>query len=112
MTTIAAHAENQLNPRAASVAERIAGLETERDWIGLVAPGVSIPFDSIRSPGTYICNWNGHLLRIPAAALVPNGVMNLVGPEPLFVTKISDDPDLPVVRARQIATRLQLEPTF
>lgn len=60
---------------------------TQAGWIGLVPPGVSIPFDSIRAPGTYVCNWNGHLLRVPESALVPDGVINLVGPEPLFVTR-------------------------
>ena len=38
--------------------------QIEHGWIGLVSPGVSIPFDSIRSPGAYVCNWNGHLLRV------------------------------------------------
>jgi hypothetical protein len=82
------------------------------DWIGLVSPGVSIPFDSIRSPGTYICNWNGHLLRIPESALVPDGVINIVGPEPLFVTKLSDDPAVPLSKARQAATELHRAPNF
>lgn len=81
-------------------------------WVGLVNPGVSIPFDSIRTPGCYVCNWNGHLLRVPESALVPNGVLNIVGPEPLFVTKISDDAALPLTRARQAARSLNLRVTF
>ncbi len=86
-------------------------VERER-WVGLVNPGVSIPFDSIRSPGAYVCNWSGHLLRVPPAALIPNGVMNIVGPEPLYVTKLSDDPDISLGGARQIARTLKLRPTF
>ncbi|MEW6251035.1 MAG: hypothetical protein AB1716_10340 [Planctomycetota bacterium] len=81
-------------------------------WVGLVRPGVCIPFDSIRSPGAYICNWSGHLLRVPPATLVPNGVMNIVGSEPLYVTKISEDPDVPLTRARQLARGLNLRPAF
>lgn len=84
----------------------------EPGWIGLVPTGVSIPFDSIRSPGTYICNWSGHLLRVPGSALVPNGVVNIVGPEPLFVTKISDDPSVPMSKARQAAASLHLSVNF
>jgi hypothetical protein len=84
----------------------------QQGWIGLVDPGVSIPFDSIRSPGTYVCNWNGHLLRVPQRALVPDGVINIVGPEPLFVTKISDDPSVPLSRARQAAAELQVPVNF
>lgn len=69
------------------------------------APLPSIPFDTIEAPGTYVCNWNGYLLRVPEGALGPGNrrVFNLVGTEPLFVTKISDDPGLSVGRARQIA---------
>jgi hypothetical protein len=85
---------------------------SEQGWIGLVPPGVSIPFDSIRSPGTYVCNWSGHLLRVPHSALVPDAVLNIVGPEPLFVTKISDDPAVPLSQARQVALELNLTVNF
>jgi hypothetical protein len=91
---------------SAAVAQPMEG------WVGLVNPGVSIPFDSIRTPGCYVCDWNGHLLRVPERALVPNGVLNIVGPEPLFVTKISDDPALPLTRARQAAADLNLRVVF
>jgi hypothetical protein len=86
--------------------------QSEHRWIGLVNPGVRIPFDSIRSPGTYVCNWNGHLLRVPERALVPDGVINLVGPEPLLVTKISDDPAVPLREARQVAAELHLTESY
>jgi len=82
------------------------------EWIGLVKPGVSIPFDSIRAPGAYVCNWNGHLLRVPERALVPDGVINIIGPEPLLVTKISDDPSVPLARARQAARQYNLSANF
>lgn len=73
----------------------------------------TIPFDAIRSPGSYICNWNGHLLRIPAGTVRPEGEpINLVGPTPLFVTKISDDPGLPLSQARELATELRVKPSF
>ncbi len=81
-------------------------------WVGMVTPGASIPMDSIRTPGAYVCNWNGHLLRIPERALVPDGVINIVGPEPLFVTKISDDPDVTLNQARQLALQLNLQTSF
>ena len=86
--------------------------EVKHGWIGLVSLGVSIPFDSIRSPGAYVCNWNGHLLRVPEIALVPNGVINIVGSEPLFVTKISDDPAMPLTKARRAAAEMRLATSF
>ena len=90
----------------------VATRPSEARWVGMVAPGVSVPMDSIRTPGTYVCNWNGHLLRVPERALVPDGVVNIVGPEPLFVTKISDDPDISLGRARQMAASLKLPTSF
>ncbi len=75
--------------------------------------GVSIPFDSIRAPGSYVCNWNGYLLRVPSGSVsVRARPINLVGSAPLFVTKISDDPDLPVTAARQVAAELNLKISF
>lgn len=77
-------------------------------------PAFSIPFDTIQDPGTYVCNWNGFLLRVPRGALGPQSgrCINIVGSEPLFVTKISADPDLPVSRARQIASGFNLRISF
>lgn len=72
-------------------------------WIGEVPLGQSIPFDAIRTAGCYVCTWSGHLLRVPEKALVPDGVMNIVGRSPLFVTKISHDPDCSLAEARRSA---------
>lgn len=74
----------------------------------------AIPFDTIRTPGSYVCNWNGFLLRVPPDAMGPDGgrALNIVGAEPLFVTKISDDPDLPLPRARAFATQHRLRVNF
>jgi len=78
------------------------------------ATAISIPFDTIREPGTYVCNWNGFLLRVPVGMPGPGQgrALNLVGSEPLLVTKISDDPQLPVVQARALATALSLKISF
>jgi len=64
--------------------------------------GITVPFDSINEPGCYICNWSGHLLRVPDDGIAPGRSprMNLVGCDPLYVTKISDNPFIPVTKAR------------
>lgn len=70
---------------------------------------VSIPLDAVSGAGTYVCNWNGQLLRVPPGAATPRGLaINIVGREPLFVTRISDDPRLPLERARERAAALRL----
>jgi hypothetical protein len=67
--------------------------------------GAEIPFDAITAAGAYVCNWSGHLLRVPTDSLLPEGslALNMVGGEPLTVTKISDDPDVPLPAARGLA---------
>ncbi|MHC4064508.1 MAG: hypothetical protein ACYSUI_08405 [Planctomycetota bacterium] len=73
--------------------------ETEFNTKGF---GTRIPFDSLNECGTYVCNWSGHLLRVPEDAIKPgrSPLMCMTGKEPLFVTKISDDPYIPVSKAR------------
>jgi hypothetical protein len=68
-------------------------------------PGARVAFDTISSPGAYVCDWSGHLLRIPDRAVTPARCpgLNIVGREPLTVTKISDDPEVPLAQARGLA---------
>lgn len=75
----------------------------------------SILFGEIRSPGAYVCNWSGHLLRIPKRASIPADalVTSLGGREqPLTVTKISDDPSVPLADARRLAQKMGLTVGF
>ena len=67
--------------------------------------GKQVPFDSINEPGTYVCSWSGHLLRVPADSIKPgrSPVMNLIGTSPLYVCMISNDPFVPLTKARMIA---------
>ena len=64
----------------------------------------TIAFDQISEPGTYVCNWNGHLLQIPINCFVGNVLScTISADEPLFVTKISDNPQVNVNEARELA---------
>ena len=76
--------------------------------------GAAVPFDTITSSGAYVCNWSGHLLRVPMHSLVPGGPLglNIVGGEPLTVTKISDNPDVPLIAARDLAQSFGLDVAF
>ncbi len=76
--------------------------------------GQVVPFDSIAEPGTYICNWTGHLLRVPEESLAPGSspTMSIIGPEPLFVTRISDNAYIPVTQARLLASTLDMAVNF
>ncbi len=76
--------------------------------------GAAVPFDTITSAGAYVCNWSGHLLRVPEHSLMPSGplALNIIGGQPLTVTKISDDPDLPLPQARGLARSYGLSVGF
>ena len=76
--------------------------------------GMQIPFEGVNDPGTYICNWSGHLLRIPEDAVKPgrSPVISMKGPETLFVTKICGDPYIPVTKARLLAADCHVQVNF
>ena len=70
--------------------------------------GEQIPFAKLTDPGTYLCNWSGHLLRIPEEALRKgrSPVIEILGREINYVTKLSDDPFVPITKARMLAADL------
>jgi hypothetical protein len=67
--------------------------------------GTQIPFEAISEPGCYVCNWSGHLVRVPHDALKPgrSPLLAIRGAEPLYVTKLSNDPYIPLSKARMLA---------
>lgn len=79
--------------------------QTTKERYSECCTGKVIPFDQINEPGCYICNWSGHLLRVPEDGIAPgrSPLMCMIGCEPLFVTKISDFPYVPVTKARLLA---------
>ena len=76
--------------------------------------GTQVPFDSIQDPGAYICNWSGHLLRVPQDGISPgrSPLINMVGWDPLYVTKINDNPFITVTKARVHAANYDLPVNF
>ena len=73
-----------------------------------------VPFEQVCEPGAYVCNWNGHLMRVPPDAISSSHcpTINIVGPEPLFVTKISDDPFVTLTKARMLACNFDINVCF
>ena len=76
--------------------------------------GATLSFDAICEPGAYICNWSGHLLRVPADGITPgrSPLLNIVGSEPLTVTKICDDPFVTLTKAKLLASNADLAVNF
>ena len=73
-----------------------------------------VTWDQINDAGAYICNWSGHLLRVPEDGVCAgrSPLLAMVGPEPLFVTKISDNPYITITKAKLIASNLDLSVNF
>lgn len=75
---------------------------------------MDVPFDEINTPGCYVCKTSGTLFRIPPTALSQgqSPVIEVVSDTGAMMAKISDDPWLPITRARQAAADLDLRPNF
>jgi hypothetical protein len=71
-------------------------------------------FEQIEAPGCYLLVESGRLLRVPREALSigRSPLIEMVGTEPAVVTKISDDPFLPLSKARLAAADLDLVVNF
>jgi hypothetical protein len=84
---------------------------TEFDHKGI---GTQVPFEAINEPGCYVCNWSGHLLRVPEDSIKPgrSPVITIKGNEPLFVTKLTCDPFIPVTKARTLAADCDVPVNF
>lgn len=76
--------------------------------------GALVPLDTVDAPGAYVCNWSGHLLRVSQRSFMPEGplALNIVGAEPLMVTRISENPNVPLTEARGLAGSLGLNVEF
>ena len=74
----------------------------------------TIPFDQITQPGAYVCNWSGHLLRVPEDGVTPgrSPMLNIVGTQSLFVTKICEDPYVSITKARLLACNCYVNVNF
>lgn len=67
---------------------------------------VTIPFNDLYEQGAYYSHATGWLYRVPEESLSPghSPTMNIMSGDEHYVTKISDDPWIPVNKAREIAS--------
>lgn len=76
--------------------------------------GARLALHSVRAPGLYLCEWNGHLLRMPHSTAVdePDLTFSLIEAGDRTVVKLSENPDLPLPTARHLAENYGLRTTF
>ena len=82
--------------------------------LGSYKTGMTLPFNGIHEPGTYIFCRSGHLLRVPETGIGPEHtpLMSVVAADSLMVTKIDDDPYIPVAQARLLAANQDVAVNF
>lgn len=77
-------------------------------------PATTLPWDRVREPGAYVCNWSGHLVRVPEDSMTTRRTpaVDIIGEQPLFVTKICDDPYIPLTKARLLTSGFDINVNF
>jgi len=76
--------------------------------------GTQIRYERINEPGAYVCNWSGHLLRMPDDSIKSGRSprISISSTLPLFVTKISENPFIAVTKAPVLAADCDLSVRF
>lgn len=76
--------------------------------------GTTLPLDALHEPGTYVCNWSGHLLRIHDSEReghrFANAGRHTAGS--WTVTRISADPRISRQQAKVLAHSFGLSANF
>ncbi len=78
-------------------------------------PSTSVwAFDQVQTPGAYVVHNTGHLVRVPedALSLGRSPLVDIVANEPMLVSKISENPYLPLTKARILACDADLPVNF
>ncbi len=75
---------------------------------------MTVPFNELIDPGAYYDHLTGWLYRVPDEGLSAghSPVMNIVSGEEHYVSKISDDPWIPLNKAREICSNRDFAVNF
>ena len=73
-----------------------------------------LSWDDLESPGFYVSRSTGNGYRVPAEALIKGGspVIEQVSARPSRLVKLSDNPFIPLIKARNLAANCNIEPNF
>jgi len=73
-----------------------------------------VSWDDLETPGFYISRATGNGYRVPAEALIKGAspVIEQVSAKPSRLVKVSDNPFIPLIKARNLAANCNVEPNF
>jgi hypothetical protein len=73
-----------------------------------------VSWEDLEMPGFYVCRATGNGYRVPAEALIKGAspVIEQVSSQPSRLVKVSDNPFVPLIKARNLAADCNIEPNF
>lgn len=73
-----------------------------------------VAWDELEVPGFYVSRTTGNGYRVPAEALIKGAspVIEQVSAQPSRLVKLSDNPFVPLIKARNLAANCNIEPNF
>ena len=73
-----------------------------------------VAWDELDTPGFYVSRTTGNGYRIPGEALIKGAspVIEQVSAQPSRLVKVSDNPFIPLIKARILAANCNIEPNF
>jgi hypothetical protein len=79
------------------------------------SPSLSeVSWDHLETPGFYVSRTTGNGYRVPAEALIKGAspVIEQVSAHPSRLVKLSENPFIPLIKARNLAANCNIEPNF
>jgi hypothetical protein len=78
------------------------------------ATHLEVSWEDLETPGFYVSRSTGNGYRVPAEALIKGAspVIEQVSAEPSRLVKVSDNPHIPLIKARNLAASCNIEPNF
>jgi hypothetical protein len=73
-----------------------------------------VNWDDLETPGFYVSRATGNGYRVPAEALIKGAspVIEQVSTQPSRLVKVSDNPFVPLIKARNLAANCNIDPNF
>jgi hypothetical protein len=75
---------------------------------------LEVSWDDLETPGFYVSRATGNGYRVPAETLIKGAspVIEQVSSQPSRLVKVSDNPFIPLIKARNLAANRNIEPNF
>jgi len=73
-----------------------------------------VSWEDLETPGFYVSRTTGNGYRVPAEALIKGAspVIEEVSAKPSRLVRLSENPFIPLIKARNLAANYNIEPNF